>query len=918
MIGLTDCVSGAPSKLSLTSLNHTEQQHLTDILDRYLQRVERGESPDPDELLRQHPRWADILRRYLESLGVLHQAVRGIHSAEQPVSFPTRLAHDRVLGDYEIRRQIGRGGMGIVYEARQISLDRRVALKVLPFAAVLDERQIARFRREAQAAAQLHHPHVVPVFGVGCENGVHFYSMQLVDGQSIDHVLGEIGADQGSALRTISMSPRGTTQRMAPVDETSATLANESRVQAARVDSPSSKRTEHSASECSTTSISTDGCIDSRHYIQRVAELGIQAARGLQHAHDYGVVHRDVKPSNLMLDRDGKLWVTDFGLAHIQSEADNMTATGDLIGTLRYMSPEQAAGSMLIDQRTDIYSLGITLYEMLTLSRAIPTKERAQLLRDIELLEPKRPRKLNPAVPKDLETIILKATAKDREQRYLHAQDLADDLQRYLDGKPTLARRPTLIDLGTKWAFRHRTVVATCVLMMVLALFGTSYSLFRIRQEQSNTAAAAKRAEDRQAQAISAIEQITMLARELSRQPKIKREIQVVARDLYRQFVATNQGMPFIEFAQTQNRFGSLSMELGDFDVAIKSYREAATTYRQLTTHSSMQRIQEASNLNDLGYALARSGAMEDAQAAYQDALDTLAKLDQSEEVVIRRTALVVGNLGLLAIKSGNPKIAVEQLSSAIAIRTKIQTANPADIDNRIRLASIYHNLSELYIESDLPRAQTLCEHAVALRAEVVAERPQDIESRVELALSCNNLGSIALRQGHLDLAESQYRLAVQTGFMLARQAPDLPQLRHDLAISLNNLAKAQASSGRWDESLANYEKASAQFESLLPQFEQDAVTLARYGGTLFNQAVVLTKQREPDIHRAAELFDRAIQTQRRSVQVAPGAAQYVSLLRLSLRKYQQLLAQVDDRPKWINVERELADLETSGDYHAH
>ena len=197
-----------------------------------------------------------------------------------------------------------------------------------------------------------------------------------------------------------------------------------------------------------------------------------------------GVIHRDVKPSNLLVDAGERLWVTDFGLARFQNDS-TLTATGDLLGTLRYMSPEQAqARRVVVDHRTDIYSLGVTLYELLTLCPAYEGSDRRELLRRIIEEEPRRPRLLTPAVPIDLETIVLKAMAKDPGERYSSARGLAEDLGRFLEGRTIRARRATLLDRAAKWSRRHRRVVATAVGILVLAAAGLALGAALLTQQR--------------------------------------------------------------------------------------------------------------------------------------------------------------------------------------------------------------------------------------------------------------------------------------------------------------------------------------------------------------------------------------------------------------------------------------------------
>jgi serine/threonine protein kinase len=222
-------------------------------------------------------------------------------------------------------------------------------------------------------------------------------------------------------------------------------------------------------------SLSTEYSHDSRQFYRSVARLGVQAAEALEYAHQEGVVHRDIKPSNLLLDTHGKLWITDFGLAQVH-DAHNLTMTGDIVGTLRYMSPEQAAGRKLLDHRTDVYSLGVTLYELLTLRPAFPGDNRQDPLQRIEAVDPPAARKIDAAVPRDLETILLRAVSKEPAARYDTAAQLAEDLQRFLDQKPINARRSGPTNQLWRWARRNPSFTALigviAALLIMLGLLG--------------------------------------------------------------------------------------------------------------------------------------------------------------------------------------------------------------------------------------------------------------------------------------------------------------------------------------------------------------------------------------------------------------------------------------------------------------
>lgn len=392
--------------------------------------------------------------------------------AEASSSLATGEMPMRVLGDYRILREIGRGGMGVVYEAEQISLGRRVALKVLPYASMLDKTQLARFRNEARAAASLDHPNVVHVHSVGTERGVHYYAMQLVEGRTLAELIREQRNERG-----LVKSAGVESSQKASGDQSTAAYAM-SDAQAARATVESAALID-TAAEQAVVTVRSD--LDEKARIRAMVMLAIQAAEALEHAHRMGIVHRDIKPSNLLVDTDGHLWVTDFGLAMVEAEG-NLTTSGNMLGTLRYMSPEQMRGDRhVLDHHTDIYSLGVTLYEMLTLQMAFPDSEAARLLRSVPLDEPPPPRKLNLAIPRDLETIVTKAMAKEQRNRYATARELADDLRRFLDDKPIQAKPPGLIIRAQKWAKRRRGIVITAAATLGLAVVVTGALLWNER-----------------------------------------------------------------------------------------------------------------------------------------------------------------------------------------------------------------------------------------------------------------------------------------------------------------------------------------------------------------------------------------------------------------------------------------------------
>jgi serine/threonine protein kinase/WD40 repeat protein/tetratricopeptide (TPR) repeat protein len=430
------------SRLPTSALPTSADPAFDLLVDELIARLQAGEPPDWPALAREHPEYVGRLRSMagaLQALGDLSRAGSSALSGVAPLAGAEE-AVPGVLGDFRILREVGRGGMGVVYEAEQVSLNRRVALKVLPFAATLDPRQLERFRHEARAAALLHHPHIVPVHGVGCERGVHYYAMQLIEGCSLAAVIqGWRGpAEEGKGP---TGEPTGPYVGGGP----------ETRPLAARDTVPHRQAPKP---------------------FRRIAELVAQAAEALEYAHTMGVVHRDVKPANLLLDTGGNAWVTDFGLARL-GEGPGLTLTGDLLGTLRYMSPEQAlARHGLVDHRTDVYSLGATFYELLTLRPAIDRSSKQEILHRLAFEEPVAPRKRDRSIPADLETVALKALAKDPQERYATAQGLADDLRRWLADQPILARPPGPWQRLRRWSRRHRPLVAALGASLLLLVAG--------------------------------------------------------------------------------------------------------------------------------------------------------------------------------------------------------------------------------------------------------------------------------------------------------------------------------------------------------------------------------------------------------------------------------------------------------------
>jgi len=494
---------------------------LNRLADEFAKRYRRGERPSLQEYIDRHPELADDIREFFPTLVEMEQARDDRQQVpEAPAAGPVPPLER--LGDFRILREIGRGGMGVVYEAEQVSLGRHVALKVLPQQRLLDPHTKQRFEREARSAARLHHTNIVPVFGVGEHEGLPYYVMQFIQGLGLDDVLEELQrlrpSKPGSGSTPV---PTGGELRVSRKDISAAAVARSlmtgrfTQAEEEEDEAPAARSDETAAHEVpppgadapgspasgadapgspapgadapglkvagrlsdffslSSSSVVLPGTGQPSGkkqptYWQSVAQIGLQVADALEYAHRQGIQHRDIKPSNLLLDTTGTVWVTDFGLAKADDQ-QNLTHTGDILGTLRYMPPEAFDGKS--DARGDVYSLGLTLYELLAFRPAFDEKERNRLIKQVTTAEPARLDRLNREVPRDLVTIVHKAIERDLAHRYPSAGELEADLKRFLDDEPIEARRQTLLERYGRWA-RHNPGIAVLggVLTAVLLL----------------------------------------------------------------------------------------------------------------------------------------------------------------------------------------------------------------------------------------------------------------------------------------------------------------------------------------------------------------------------------------------------------------------------------------------------------------
>ncbi|MEY4672567.1 MAG: Serine/threonine-protein kinase PrkC [Planctomycetota bacterium] len=373
----------------------------------FLAGVRQGGSADVAAFCAAHPQHAEALAAVLPMLLALEQAKarRSSTTGTAPLAVPAL----QRLGEYRIVREVGRGGMGVVFEAVQEPLERRVALKVLPQATGGSGRKLERFRREARAASRLHHTNIVPVFGSGEHEGIHYFAMQFIDGHGLDHW---VSAQREAGPGAMTPSARA----------------------------------------------------------RFAAHAVAQAAEALHSAHEDGVLHRDVKPSNLLLEHGDHVWVTDFGLAKALAE-DTLTLSGDVLGTPQYMAPEQFAGHY--DVRSEVYALGVALHELVALDPPFRGNSRAELMARIREGSAQALDAVVPGVPRDLAVVAAKAMALAPADRYPTAAALADDLRRFLAGEPIHARPLSAVQELWRWCGRNRALAGATGLAVVALLLAT-------------------------------------------------------------------------------------------------------------------------------------------------------------------------------------------------------------------------------------------------------------------------------------------------------------------------------------------------------------------------------------------------------------------------------------------------------------
>jgi serine/threonine protein kinase len=634
-----------------------------------------GESPRPS---RANPEVDERIARLLDNIEAKgprledsdQPSLDGRQSSRRPGVLPA-------IDGFQIFRQIGRGGMGIVYEAEDQRLNRRVALKLLPFNALVEPKQVERFRREAQAAARLHHTNIVPVFGVGEQDGHHYYLMQYIEGYALDVVLDELRRVRGasSPSRDPGERPRvdgpPPSDRSTPPDASHHAEAALTRVARSLATGQFGEDAFPPGSETSTEErlgqtavfpppiipsgllpsdrariflpgsgeISTQTDFEPPFY-HAVARIGVQVADALDYANRQGVLHRDIKPSNLLLDVRGNVWVADFGLAKT-IEADGLTPTGDIVGTVRYMAPERFRGRC--DARADVYSLGLSLYELAAKRPAFEDEDRFQLIERIRCGELPWLRTRAPKVPRNLDTIIHKAIAREPDQRYATAAALADDLRRFLDGRTILARRSSVPERAVRWCRRNPWAAASIAILVVGTLVSATLAV-RARRAESATRDQRNRAERARDRAFGAINAIVLTDKDQMASEELRPYRELLIDEglrLATEIVAEPEGDPRGQQAHAEALMAQakLLQEKGERDPARRVGLQAVAVARALVAsdpasvdhRAALARLlHQAAVLTD-DFQASRADATE-SNRIYEDVLRETPRSDRTDE----------------------------------------------------------------------------------------------------------------------------------------------------------------------------------------------------------------------------------------------------------------------------------------------
>jgi tetratricopeptide (TPR) repeat protein len=675
---------------------------------------------------------------------------------------------------YDILGELGRGGMGVVYKARQRSLKRLVALKLILSGAGAGASELARFRAEAEAAARLQHPNVVQVYEIGEYDDRPYLALEFVEGGSLAHKLARAPLSAGEAAGLVEI-----------------------------------------------------------------------LARAVQGAHRRGVIHRDLKPANVLLTADGVPKISDFGLAKRLDADVGQTHTGAILGTPSYMAPEQAEGKTgEVGPAADVYALGATLYELLTGRPPFKGASALDTLEQVRTQEPAAPRQLQPGVPRDLETICLKCLRKSPRERYISADELADDLRRFQEGKSVRARPIGRARRLARWCRRHpgvASLTAALVVIVVASLAGLTALWLRAKTEAS-------RAERSSRQARQAIDDYFVRVSEdtLLNEPGMQRlryDLLQAALRYYQEFLDERGHDPGLraEVAKTHWRVGRITGAIGSLADARAAYEQAIAIQEELLAVARSETLPQlqpqlqadlAMSYASRGNLAAQTGLWTEARADVEkarDLLEPLVEADPGDATLVSALAGNYNDLGLLRARAQETEQARDALRKALSLRETLVQAHPDSDRFQDDLAATYTNVDDLHLwAGEVDQALAAYQRARAIQKGLVRDHPRITRYQSHLAVTFANLGSAQREAGQF--AEARASLDEARGIQerLAKENPEVGPFARDLAVTYSNLGRLHLKAGRRAEALEAFEKARDLLEKLADRQSAPSTTAAR------------------------------------------------------------------------------------------
>ena len=802
----------------------------------YMERLRQGQALSVSEYAAQHPELAEEIQELFPTIAVTERL-----KARQARSSGGRAAlgaaRPERLGDFRLIREIGRGGMGVVFEAEQESLRRRVAVKVLPRQALLDEKHLKRFQAEARIAANLHHTNIVEVFGVGDQDGFHYYVMQYIRGVGLDAVI-PLLAKCARSQETTEPQPNAIP----------ATI-------------PSSESAIAEAAVRQLLGGEAGLLVDGRmgpHYWQSVARIGLQAADALNYAHSQGTLHRDIKPANLLLDPQGTVWLADFGLAKA-AQSEDISLSNDVVGTLRYMAPEQFGGNT--DHRSDIYSLGLTLYELLTLRPAYEETEPSRLIQRITQGPPPAPGNSNREIPRDLETIILKAINHEAGQRYQSAELMADDLRCFLEDRPIHARRVGPVERLGRWCRRNKRLASlTGISLFLLVLVAVVASIGYVRTTNALHGEALQRtkAETNAGLAIEALDQMfeqlsptRMLilpqrgargeSADAPTSPILSREAAALLERMlpfYDRLAQQtgNDDQLRARTAEANRRVGAIRQHLGQLEESVKAYRRALALYQEAGAGSPSNpklKLEVAQIENELGRLYTARQQVAEARQSHLAALALLqgdAALPSAPAALRFELARTYYSLGtqerpLPAAappeERGPVPIPEEQrdsLAKAVVLLRALAATSPANPECQHLLALCY--LEGAAAEDDA-RSEGGDERAIEILEGLVAAFPGVADYAYDLseAYTRIHIPDPPIPPEVRNIIEERFSKSLTLLEKLVIKYPDIPDFLAAEARLHDMLGGFHRGMDHWAEAEQSFRKAVALQASLVKQF---------------------------------------------------------------------------------------------------